>query len=62
MAYGFLEIAGTPSVKSAQAANGSGRLWTDFKGKRAFDRFTEAERQFIAARDSFYMATVSESG
>jgi predicted pyridoxine 5'-phosphate oxidase superfamily flavin-nucleotide-binding protein len=62
MAYGFLEIAGTPSVKAAQAANGSGRLWTDFKGKRAFDRFTEAEMQFVAARDSFYMATVSESG
>jgi predicted pyridoxine 5'-phosphate oxidase superfamily flavin-nucleotide-binding protein len=62
MAYRFLEIAGTPSVKAAQAANGSGELWTDFKGKRAFDRFTEAELQFIAARDSFYMATVSESG
>jgi uncharacterized protein len=62
MAYGFLEIARTPSVKAAQAANGSGGLWTDFNGKRAFDRFTEAEAQFVAARDSFYMATVSESG
>jgi len=62
MAYGFLDIARTPSVKAAQAANGSDRLWTDFKGKRAFDRFTEAEAQFVAARDSFYIATVSESG
>jgi predicted pyridoxine 5'-phosphate oxidase superfamily flavin-nucleotide-binding protein len=62
MAYGFLDIAGTPSVKAAQAANGSDGLWIDFKGKRAFDRFTPAEAQFIAARDSFYMATVSESG
>ena len=62
MAYGFLDIARTPSVKAAQAANGSGELWTDFKGKRAFDHFTEAEAQFVAARDSFYMATVSESG
>ena len=62
MAYGFLEIAQTPSVKAAQAANGSSGLWSDFKGKRAFDRFTEAEAQFVAARDSFYMATVSESG
>src|SRR5665213_1611559 len=62
MAYGFLEIAETPSVKAAQATNDSDGLWTDFKGKRAFDRFTEAEVQFIAARDSFYLATVSESG
>ena len=62
MAYGFLDIAITPSVKAAQAANGSDGLWTDFKGHRAFDRFTEAEMQFIAARDSFYIATVSETG
>jgi predicted pyridoxine 5'-phosphate oxidase superfamily flavin-nucleotide-binding protein len=62
MTYSFLDIAGTPSVKAAQEANGSGQYWADFKGARTFDRFTEAEAQFIAARDSFYVATVSESG
>ena len=62
MAYGFLDIAGTPSVKAAQPANGSGEYWAGFKGHRAFDRFTDAEAQFIAERDSFYMATVSETG
>jgi hypothetical protein len=62
MAYGFLEIAGTPSVKAAQAANGSAALWAGFKGDREFGRFTDNEKQFIAARDSFYMATVSEDG
>jgi predicted pyridoxine 5'-phosphate oxidase superfamily flavin-nucleotide-binding protein len=62
MAYGFLDIAMTPSVKAAQTANGSAKMWTEFKGHRAFDRFTEAEIQFIAARDSFYIATVSETG
>jgi uncharacterized protein len=62
MPYRFLDIAGTPSVKAAQAANGSGQFWKDFKGNRTFDRFTEAEAEFIAKRDSFYMATVSESG
>jgi predicted pyridoxine 5'-phosphate oxidase superfamily flavin-nucleotide-binding protein len=62
MAYGFMDIAITPSVKAAQAANGSEALWADFKGHRAFDHFTEAEVQFIAARDSFYIATVSETG
>ena len=62
MAYGFLDIAGTPSVKAAQRANGSGEFWADFAGRRSFDRFTDAEAQFIAERDSFYMATVSETG
>jgi predicted pyridoxine 5'-phosphate oxidase superfamily flavin-nucleotide-binding protein len=62
MAYGFLDIAGTPSVKAAQAENGSAHLWTDFKGHRAFDRFTENEVAFLAERDSFYIATVSETG
>ena len=62
MSYTFLDIAGTPSVRAAQDANGSGRHWADFRGDRASDRFTEAEAQFIASRDSFYVATVSESG
>ena len=62
MPYGFLDIAITPSVRAAQAAMGAEGLWQDFKGRRAFDRFTAAETTFIAARDSFYMATVSETG
>jgi len=62
MPYGFLDIAITPSVKAAQAAMGSDRIWSDFTGHRDFDRFTETESAFIAARDSFYMASVSESG
>ena len=62
MSYGFLDISGTPSVRAAQAAMGVDHLWSDFKGHRAFDRFTESEAAFIAARDSFYMATVSETG
>jgi predicted pyridoxine 5'-phosphate oxidase superfamily flavin-nucleotide-binding protein len=62
MAYGFLDIAATPSVKAAQSDNGSLEFWSSFKGSRAFDRFTEAEAEFVARRDSFYMATVSETG
>jgi hypothetical protein len=62
MPYGFLDIASTPSVRAAQEANGSGDYWTNFKGDRPSDRFTPAEAAFIAERDSFYMATVSESG
>ena len=62
MAYGFLDIAATPSVRAAQAAEGSAGLWADFHGDRAFDRFTPAEAAFVAARDSFYLASVSETG
>ena len=62
MPYGFLDIASTPSVRAAQRAMGSDRVYRNFKGDRTFDRFTPNEAAFIAARDSFYMATVSESG
>jgi uncharacterized protein len=62
MAYGFLDIAATPSVKDAQRANGSADYWSGFRGERISDRLGENEAAFIAARDSFYMATVSESG
>ena len=62
MSYGFLDIAATLSVRAVQAKMGVDRIWQDFKGHREFDRFTENEAAFIAARDSFYMATVSETG
>ena len=62
MPYGFLDIATPPSVRAAQAANGSPDF-TDPNGPdRRFDRFTEAEAAFIAASDSFYMASVGETG
>jgi len=62
VSYKFLDIASTPSVRAAQAANGSREMWEKFKGHRTFDRFTDDEAAFISARDSFYMATVSETG
>jgi uncharacterized protein len=62
MPYKFLDTLATPGVRAAQAANGTRAMWENFKGHRTFDRFTEDEVTFVAARDSFYMATVSESG
>jgi uncharacterized protein len=62
MSYGFLDIAATPSVRAAQAAMGSEHLWQNFTGQREFDVFTPDEVAFIAQRDSFYMATVSQTG
>lgn len=62
MSYGFLDIAMTPSVRAAQAEMGADRQWAHFEGDREFDRFTANEAAFIAARDSFYMGSVSEDG
>jgi predicted pyridoxine 5'-phosphate oxidase superfamily flavin-nucleotide-binding protein len=58
----YMEIATTPAVRQAQAANGSLAYWDGVKRQKATDRLTEAEVTFIAARDSFYMASVSETG
>lgn len=62
MTYRFLDIASTPSVQAAQAENGSLEAYSKLQVDRAFDRFGEAETDFIAERDSFYMATVSQTG
>ncbi len=62
MRQGFLDIAATPSVRAVQAQMGSDRMWGDLKDQRVFDAFTPEEAAFIAERDSFYMATVSETG
>ncbi|RDS81132.1 pyridoxamine 5-phosphate oxidase [Dyella monticola] len=62
MSYGFLDIAVTPGVRAAQAEMGADKLWANFKGHRTFDRFTDDETAFIAERDSFYIASVSETG
>ncbi len=61
MPQGYLDIARTPTVRAAEEANGSTRL-ADQQAKRVLDRFTEADAQFIAERDSFYIASVSETG
>lgn len=63
MTHRFLEIATTPAVKAAQEAQGSRRAYArQEEGAPHHDRLGAAEADFIAARDSFYMASVSETG
>ena len=63
MATAFSEIAFTPSVKAAQRLYGSREKNSRFEtSEDARNQLTEAEAAFIAERDSFYQATVSESG
>jgi len=62
MSDSLLDILSTPSVKAAQAANGSDAHYYGLRGKLGSNVFTAREATFIEARDSFYMATVSETG
>ena len=62
MAYSFLEIARTPNVIAAQNENGSAELYGRPDIPRDYTHFTPKEAAFIAERDSFYLATVSETG
>ena len=60
MALKFLETTLTPSVRNAQAQYyGSSRR---LPSAPPSDRLTPEETEFLAARDSFYMATVTEDG
>ncbi|KNC95183.1 pyridoxamine 5'-phosphate oxidase family protein [Trabulsiella odontotermitis] len=62
MALGFLDIAMTPDVMDVQHEMGSDALWQHPHPGRTSDRFTASEAAMIASRDSFYMATVSQTG
>lgn len=64
MAHRFAELMFTPAVKAVQERMGSRGGYEGFEAPDApgNDVFGPAERAFIAARDSFYMATCSETG
>src|SRR5262245_53272925 len=63
MGHRFAEIAFTPRVRDLQAREGSRAHYARAElGPDTNDRLGEAEREFIEARDSFYMASVSETG
>ena len=64
MTHRFAELMFTPHVKALQAEDGSRASYARFEepGFPARDRLTQKEAEFIAQRDSFYMATTSETG
>lgn len=62
MAKNFAEIAFTDSVKAQQQKYGSRKSYTRMEQMARGNEFSEAEAEFIAARDGFYLATVGESG
>jgi predicted pyridoxine 5'-phosphate oxidase superfamily flavin-nucleotide-binding protein len=59
----FAEIAFTPHVRAVQEEQGSRASYARLDGGAPnHDRLGEREAAFIAARDSFYLATVGETG
>jgi predicted pyridoxine 5'-phosphate oxidase superfamily flavin-nucleotide-binding protein len=63
MGKSFAKIAFTPLVKRQQALHGSRSAYERVENSGpSGDRLTADERGFILARDSFYMASTSETG
>jgi hypothetical protein len=63
MGKSFAKIAFTPLVKQQQTLHGSRSAYSRVEqAGPPGDRLTEAERYFLTARDSFYMASTSETG
>jgi uncharacterized protein len=58
----YLNLVFSPSVKAAQQQKGSRDAYAKRDGANEPDRLTENEAQFIASRDSFYMASVGAGG
>lgn len=60
----FFDIAATPSVLALQQRKGSLGIYTDTvgSGPGALHVITEQEAELLTTRDSFYLATVSETG
>ncbi len=58
----FAEIAFTPAVQALQAAHGSRGAYARMTAAGAPDGLSEREAHFLAATDSFYLASVSETG
>nr|WP_067293809.1 pyridoxamine 5'-phosphate oxidase family protein [Marinobacterium profundum] len=63
MGHRFAELAFTASVRDAQQAMGSRSSYARMEqGEDHHNRLGPREAEFIAARDSFYMASVGETG
>jgi uncharacterized protein len=62
----FYDLAFTPAVQAEQARKGSRAAYAaasaDAEDGESADALGEREAAFIAARDSFYLASVSETG
>lgn len=63
MGHKFAELAFTPNIKAEQVARGSRGAYARFEeGEDHHNALCPQEAAFIGLRDSFYMASVGETG
>jgi hypothetical protein len=63
MGHRYADLAFTPAVRAIQETLGSRKAYARLdQGPRRHDRLGPQEAGFIGARDSVYLATVSETG
>lgn len=63
MSHKFFDLTFTPGVKEKQEHYGTRRNYARFEsGEPDFYGLTAHENEYIAGRDSFYLATVGENG
>lgn len=62
MSAHFAKVAFTPAVKALQAARGSRGAYARMEAQADASTLGERERAFLARADSFYLASVSETG
>ncbi len=64
MPNAYHEIAFTPAVKSVQDAQGSREIYAKYEAseKRMKTELSDPEMMYLQERDSFYMASVSQTG
>ncbi|QUJ75434.1 pyridoxamine 5'-phosphate oxidase family protein [Sulfitobacter albidus] len=58
----YADLMFTDAVLAEQAREGSAGMYDSRYDARPFDGLGEAEREFLAARDSIYIASVSQTG
>ena len=62
MARNYASLAFTEPIKALQERYGSRQTYARVEAKSLFNGLTDSETEFIANRDSFYMASIGENG
>src|SRR5277367_1586653 len=62
MSHNFGSLIFTPAIKALQERHGSRRQYARMEQSGSKDRLGPDESEFLAESDSFYMATVGETG
>ena len=62
MPTSFADIAFTPSVQALQSRHGSRKQYARMQARAEESTLSARERDFLQQADTFYLATVGETG